>query len=431
MIGKPLRIDPRNMFIPKQAIRDELVTYFSGRREELGKVLDMAAVPGSAVIVFGERGIGKTSLGWQAFRILSGERDIFRELQISSVLPIRSATCLWLQCSSDMYDVEGMILNLIRISPGRPAGSLAAACPDILIDQAFHDSIQQTYKVDLKLVSAEWKFGGSHLPTDSSKHLERRSSVHALFRDIMSYVADRNPAKEIIIFLDDVNNLPSRAGLGHLIKNTSAARFFLIARTSPVDELIADEESVRRKVVGSALEIPSLSEREINWIFDRAEAAYPDRVWISPSFRKRVIDESYGLPWAVQQFGYSAAFARVSTQPELEELRLTDSDFESATGRLARDENQEYGRLLKLVGDSNTRQAIIRGLTVSPGGSLEEDDFRGIVPRKKWKTIDTHLDALIEGKVLKRDSLDRVRFYEPITMILAKLAVRNGFAATE
>jgi len=65
-------IDARQMFVHKQAIRHDNQQFFTGRQTLLSTALDALAVPGAAMIVHGDAGVGKTSLAWQLLEILQG-----------------------------------------------------------------------------------------------------------------------------------------------------------------------------------------------------------------------------------------------------------------------------------------------------------------------------------------------------------------------
>ncbi len=60
-------------------------------------------------------------------------------------------------------------------------------------------------------------------------------------------------------------------------------------------------------------------------------------------------------------------------------------------------------------------------------GVLHEDEIRNDIRQSWWRTFSGHLDQLIESKVLKRDSSERVRFYEPITRVLTRIAIQKNF----
>src|ERR1700753_5118 len=97
--------DPRDLFTIKGAITLEKRQQFAGREELISKCLDALAIDGSALVLFGERGVGKTSLGWQLLGPLSGNTQLIDERKIRTTFPVTGATCVWLTCNQFMQDI--------------------------------------------------------------------------------------------------------------------------------------------------------------------------------------------------------------------------------------------------------------------------------------------------------------------------------------
>lgn len=146
-------IDLNTLFIPSRAIRSGDLPFFSGRREVLSECLRCLGMAGSHLLIFGERGVGKTSVGWQLLELLAsttGNVPISSEPSTSSER--QSRICIWLECKQDMKDIGGILAALLQES--RQLRSFSSEIPLVYKDTTFRSFIRRTYRIDLSSMTS-------------------------------------------------------------------------------------------------------------------------------------------------------------------------------------------------------------------------------------------------------------------------------------
>lgn len=417
-------IDPRKLFAHKQAIRDRNREFFTGRQAILSRILDALAVPGAAVAIYGDAGIGKTSVAWQSLEILRGDHELVERLKIATKHDIDRYYCCWHQFHEGMIDLEAILLTLLV--PGAHGMSLPELFPKAFTRE-LTSQIKSTWKLSLRIVEANKET--VRVPSPSSGDLlERKGKVHALFHQALGRIRSTYPARELIIFLDDFERVPNRAGVGGLIKDTQDARFVIVGTGDNVLELISDHKSSGRKLEGSKIAVPAFSEEEVFGVFDRAERVYPGRVQFKGDFRRLVVEYADGFPWIVQLLGYFGVLEHDFESGSAAAKEIGVADFDKAAHCLASDvgDVDRYEKLRTAVGSSRLIEALVFVLARLGRGWVDQGQLERNVMTKEG--LDAHLNRLQEFDVLKRSD-GRIRFADPIYRAMVLLAQRRGSIA--
>src|SRR5881409_409589 len=75
-----------NAFRPAQEMSDPWL--FAGRREQIKQIADDLQVVGSCIFIYGDRGLGKSSLAAQASRIAMGDSSLLEQIgEVNRALP--------------------------------------------------------------------------------------------------------------------------------------------------------------------------------------------------------------------------------------------------------------------------------------------------------------------------------------------------------
>ena len=252
----------RDAFTPAQPVTDRRL--FAGRIEVLSHLIEVIENRLAHVVVFGERGIGKTSL----MHILS---DLARE---SDYLTLR-ATC----GAGSQFDV--LFRTLLREIP--------------LI---YHESVSPTDS-------------GTGADATLASLLPDRSFDSRELADLLSGVT----SVRILLMLDEYDRIESetfRLNIAELIKNLSdraaPVQLVIAGVSSNLHELIGYIPSIRRNVVGVPL--PKLTEGEIGQIIRHGEMASGIR--FAPEIVGIINDLSQGSPYLVRLVCYHSSLAALS-----------------------------------------------------------------------------------------------------------------------
>ncbi len=252
----------REAFTPAQPVTDRRL--FAGRIEVLHHLIEVIETRLAHVVVFGERGIGKTSL----MHILS---DLARE---SDYLTLR-ATC----GAGSQFDV--LFRTLLREIP--------------LI---YHESVSPTDS-------------GSGAETTLASLLPDRPFDARELADLLSGVT----SVRILLMLDEYDRIESedfRLNIAELIKNLSdraaPVQLVIAGVSSNLHELIGYIPSIRRNVVG--LPLPKLTEAEVSEIIRHGEQASGIR--FDADIVGMINDLSQGSPYLVRLVCYHSSLAALS-----------------------------------------------------------------------------------------------------------------------
>lgn len=232
---------------PKQTVR-----LFAGRRRELKSIVSAIEEWKAHVVIFGERGYGKSSLA----NVVS---EIARQGGI---------TVLTCSCASEIT-FEEMLRGFLREIPlpyrgipGRAEGALAR-------------------QGNLASLLPSGNFGAMEL-TEALRHLTDR---HVIFR---------------IDEFDRVRNDELRNRIAEAIKNLSDAgarvTFLIIGVADDLDHLLGKHPSIQRNVVGIHLSL--MSEAELLQLISAGEKAA--NIVFDEDVRRRIVALAQGLPYLAQ-----------------------------------------------------------------------------------------------------------------------------------
>jgi ABC-type dipeptide/oligopeptide/nickel transport system ATPase subunit len=207
-------------FQPGRAIRQEYKDLFVGRGEEIIKAVIALHTDGSAIAILGERGIGKTSLGWQIKDILSGNDELLRRNNLEIPIELRHRNCVWIECVKQFQNVEGLIIQLLLQSEYDNSSNFNITAKfketvrerkatkrlkEIIGDELIEDFIQST-SVNNQSDTSEFSKTENILLNLAG---DKKRCLHLLFGEMIEAITDGNPQQKLIIFIDELDRLPS------------------------------------------------------------------------------------------------------------------------------------------------------------------------------------------------------------------------------
>jgi len=400
----PKLIKPKDLFFPNKAIRSENKRFFAGRKNILDDATRRVGDDGFSAIVFGERGVGKTSFGWQLMQRLS---------QIGF-------KCIWFQCSSksNLKDVLSSILK-----ESLDDYSYKSHFPQLYVNSQDRDTIQRKYGFNLGIISSELTFKRDESKPHLARSLEDLDlSIEDLFKDVLTVCKSLCPSDDIVIFLDEFDSLLDTTGIGQMIKGVDNAKFVIIGIADDINEIIADHPSAERKLANSKFKIPKFEYSEVLSLFDIAEAEAQGQVVFDLGFRESVYSKSNGYPFLIQQFGYFAMQAAQDAHPSASKLVVSVDYLDQAIKGLfqGKAENTMFIPLFNVLnGDGQAKREILRLIADANIQQTSDVIKKNVSPRLK-QHIEANLRQLVVDKILKATE-DFYRFANPEAKILTNL----------
>ena len=241
---------------------------FAGRAEQIAELFSIVSQPGQHAIVYGERGVGKTSLGLVAAELL-GAADVL---------------CAWATCdaSDDFSSVWRKALGEIGLTTARQA-------------LGFGEHVDQTTEPLSKLLASEVT---PHAVQGALKQASRQRPVAIVFDEFDRF----QDADGRVLFADTIKALSDRVVSSTLV---------LVGVADSVGELIREHRSVERALV--QIQMPRMSASELAEIATNGVTAA--RMTITRAAVARITALSQGLPH------YTHLLTQLAAQAALAERR--------------------------------------------------------------------------------------------------------------
>ena len=364
---------------------------FAGRTEQIGELFAVLGQPGQHAVIYGERGVGKTSLATVSAQMIRGSNAL-----------VARATC-------DASDDFGSVWR-----------------------KALDEIVIRTSTRGIGFVPAE----GEAVDTASRLLASGPVAPHAVRKALSSVTQQR----EIVVFIDEFDRLAdheARTLFADTIKLLSdqlvGATIVLVGVADDIDELIREHASVERALV--QIHMPRMSREELAEIVTRGIAAA--QMTIGKTAVERIATLSQGLPHYTHLLGQHAAHAALDTGRT--DVTLTDVDraVRRAIDRAQRSIMDAYQRATE-----SGRRSLPQVLLAS--ALAEEDEFGFFSPadvRERLSRITgkehsaasfaQHLDELADpdrGPVLQKRGVPRHFRYRFVNPLLQPYVVMRGLS---
>ena len=287
-----------DVFTPGAAV--DSIEKFAGRQAELDTLADALQTSGVNIVIYGNRGVGKSSLAVQLEALARGEAGVVDRLTHK---PLKQLDFLPLdiQVDDSIPDVENLIRRLLTSN-----SALAAWVP--------YDVETRTEKGG---AGARAGFGPVALKAGYDSTVSREKPAIspdfvAIFKNTLQEIeASRVASSGILIIVDEFGRIKDAAGFASLLKSfeRTSVRFAIVGVASDVEELVTDHASIERQVAGGTVHVPPMTDLEIRKIFEHAHSILKDAHHFSKDAIQYVTAASRGHPYLVHVLGHQALIA--------------------------------------------------------------------------------------------------------------------------
>ena len=394
-------ISPVNVFTPASEVQD--IQRFAGRAGELQSLAVALESEGVQIVIYGNRGVGKSSLARLLDRMARGDMEAIDRLGVPPDQPFDYLT-VYFACDDSVDSIPRLLLRLLSDD-----AALASWVPFKVTETEGKNSF--TGRLDVKVLT----FEGSDVGSIKHAVKELETDVVSVFCNAIDNLASSNVAGGgLLLIIDEFDRIRDRAGLASLMKTLAplGVTFALVGVATTVQDLITEHESVARQLSDGTIFVPPMTRDEMQDIFNRAESLLDRDIAFSPEARDWIIDVARGHPYYVHLIGKHSLLKAIETgnaivtqeaaQAALREIALKGSaPIQESTYKTA-------------IGHSYTREFILKAFSRVENDEIHTTDLYAQVAKSLGiesgavSVYVGHLSSEKYGRVLEKT---RERYY--------------------
>lgn len=337
-----------NAFRPNAEIENPEA--FAGRFEQVKDLSDALMMDGAVPVIYGGRGLGKTSLANQLARIALGDDSLLKSIGAEDrVIDGDNAFIpFWVSCSDETRTKEQMLQRLINSAEGFNDVS------------SFHgmNHSSTTVKARIKLAVFEAE------AIDKYERQDGRSFSKLGIEDQFFAVREalyQKGFERVLFILDEVDRVHSTKGLANFIKNATNynTRFVIVGIGNTISSLLEDHQSLQRSIIPIA--VSRMGNSELADIVNKALIILKTEgvnIMFNSDAMDKIVNASDGFPWfthVLAQEAIGKCWNESRGAVTVDDVELSINSI--ATNRCAQQFSDSYQAAVR---DSRQREIVLR-----------------------------------------------------------------------
>lgn len=422
-------MDIKDLFI-RGAVTGKKAEFLVGRIELIKDIASRLNEDFISGIIYGTRGVGKTTIAWQVGSILENTNNRYSAEKTLNVVNSPGFFFIMHKCSQHVDTIGDLLIEILTAQEAEHS-----------FRNVFREYIETDENISKVVQSIAGGFGrffqaGKQLEIDfhdpvkdAKKMFSSEAKKVSIFNEVLSAIYKKIGDKRVLIVVDEFERpkdyregkrLPKGEkkdieGVGNYIKDNDWIQFLFVGISDNVEDLLKEHRSVARKMPGTIKQAPLMTDAEIKDIYHRAESVARGSLSIENSFLEQVIQYSSGLPWIAQHIGFEAL--REKQWP----ATLTHTDFGSAlesTFEIFANES-EINYLYDYLSEAKTSDLEILNAVWPHARGISEFNIRNSIPEKYIDHYDQARQRLIQNGILVQKK-DLYLFSDPIVRVFSK-----------
>lgn len=342
-----------NLFFPSTEIKES--KWFAGRKEPIERAIKALLEEGASILVYGERGVGKSSFVEMIKRILEGDHELLYRNKLHK-----------------KYSPKNLKFQVVELDCDEDTDSIAKVLQSLLTSRRGIKKILKSREEKYEKVS---KNGFSILPnlfsfsfSDEDKTTLAAVSEQSIFETFRNVIYEiesdiLEDDEGLLIVIDEFDRVTNTSKMGSIIKNLSSkkVKFLISGIASTYSELLKDHQSAYRQLLNGRIEILPMNKEEVENLFDNVEHNTERTLTFNASFKEEVFHLSQGYPYFVQMCGQMALNNFVDVNSELRGS-VNSVHLQKGLEFLLKYEPMLDNLYLSIIGDNKDREIILRGL---------------------------------------------------------------------
>jgi Cdc6-like AAA superfamily ATPase len=295
-------VTPHNAFTPAKEVQD--IDRFAGRGRELGALSNALQSDGAQLVLYGQRGIGKSSLARVLVQLASANKDVLARLPAKPFVHFDYVP-IYFVCDDSVHSIEKLLVRLLTDD-----SALASWVPFKVVERKTAD--EGGGKVGIKIIELSGKLSESI----TERATEVDADVVSTFTNACKAVVKSGVAKSgLILVIDEFDRIKDRTGIASLMKTLGPENvtFALIGVATTIQDLIAEHESVARQLADGAIHVEPMNDAELHEIIGRAMSALGGKYKFEKAAADWIVSIARGHPFYVHLVGKHALLRSIAT----------------------------------------------------------------------------------------------------------------------
>jgi histone H3/H4 len=383
MIYTSLNAKLQNAFRPGVELDEP--SLFAGREKQIEELAKALNAVGSCPNIYGDGGLGKSSLALQTWLIAQGQSELL----------IRHGFEGWALSGDDTYLAFYVPCTDATSSTGAILERVANSLSSVQVDPKDQLLIDRTTRreISLKIFSAETtkRYAAAKREVVQSPDVEERLTA-------LAATLSETYGRRVLVLIDELDRVHDTSGLAAFVKanSTESLKFLLVGIAQNVSSLLDDHQSLERKA------IPILVERmkviELESIITRAVKRLRDDgvdMAFTDDASKMLAERAAGFPWFVHVIGQQA-LVKVGTdgRSTVEKTDVAQAMSHLTKNRFAQHFDDLYHQAVR---DSTQREKVLRAFAEWKGRDIPTTE----VYRKLKRTLGVSNPSIYKGHLMQ------------------------------
>lgn len=394
---------------------------FAGRKADIERAVQALSRAGSCLLIYGDRGVGKTSFVEMIKLIAQGNVDLLYRHKLHKKYPTEKIRykVISIECDADVDTSEKVLQRLITSPEG--------------IKQFILTKVDHLEEVINDTNTLDFLKGISLTSSKENKIIESpysETSIVEIFTNLILTIQYKilEPNEGLLIVVDEFDQVKDNRKLASLVKTLGKQRvkFTFSGIAESYETLLDGHRSIMRQLTYGRIKINPMTKDEIKSIFDIAEQYNNKQIKFNAKVIEDIYNLSHGYPYFAQLFGQLCLDAFVNIKGTEGKGTINATHLKNGLNFLMQNEPQMESAYQEVVKDNKERAIMLSGIAkqISPN-QLRSDIYnycekRGIINPKSILTYLLGLKVHINGKdenVLIKHGKDYISFSNPMFKI--------------